>query len=122
MNLKGMVEKSPALMVLGCLFTGFMGGVGVMEYLDSRDDKLREEIIAQIKSENSALKASNEKLDSTIKELVIKHINQQAIIDGKPLSGDNSAIRKAVKDLDFAEISKVVSDPKKSIKDLVIKW
>lgn len=121
MSLKDIVENSPALIVLGCLFTGFMSGVGAMEYLDSRDDKLREEIIAQIKAENSALKTSNEELDSAVKELVIKHISQQAIIDGKPLGGDNSEIRKAVKDLDSGEISKAIRDPTKSIKDLGIK-
>ena len=64
MSLKDIIENSPALIVPGCLFTGFMSNVGAMEYLDGREDKLREEILEQIKAENSALKSGNEELDA----------------------------------------------------------
>jgi len=116
MSLKSIIENSPALIVIGCLFTGFMSGVGAMEYLDGREKALREEVLAQVREENRLLRESNENLDSTVKDLVVKHINQQAIIEGKPLGGNNSEVRKAVEGIDSGEIAKIIRDPTKDIK------
>ena len=117
MSLKSMVENSPSLIVLGCLFTGFMGGVGATEYLDSREKALREELLAQFSAENKTLKASNEELDATVKNLVVKYISQQAIIGGTPLGGNSSKIRTAVENTDSREILKAV----KELKDMDLK-
>lgn len=121
MSLKSIIENSPSIIVLGCLFTGFMSGVGAMEYLDSREEALRNELLAQIKAENSKLKASNEELDSAVKELVIKHISaQQDIVAG---IGKNNEIRKVIENIDSHELSKAIKDPKKDIsQSLGIKW
>lgn len=113
MSLKSIIENSPSIIVFGCLFTGFMSGVGAMEYLDSREKALRAELLAQIKAENSQLKASNEELDSAVKELVIKHISAQADITAGP--GKNSEIRKVIENIDSHELSKAIKDPTKSL-------
>ena len=121
MSLKSIIENSPSIIVLGCLFTGFMSGVGAMEYLDSREEALRKELLAQIKAENSKLKASNEELDSAVKELVIKHISAQQDIVAGP--GKNNEIRKVIENIDSHELSKAIKDPTKDIsKSLGIKW
>jgi hypothetical protein len=127
MKLKDIIESSPTLVVLGFLFTGFMSGVGAMEYLDGREKELRKELLDQIRAENSTLKSSNSELDATVKELVVKHISQQAILEGKALGGKNSEIRKAIENIDSGEISKIVRDPTKDIskqlsKQFGFKW
>jgi len=119
MSLKTIIENSPALIVIGCIITGFMSGVGAMEYLDGREKSLREEVLAQIREENKRLKESNENLDSTVKELVVKNISQQAMLEGKPLVGNNSEVRKAVNNIDSGEISNIIKDPTKDIKSVL---
>lgn len=119
MSLKSIIENSPALIVIGCLFTGFMSGVGAMEYLDDREEALREEVLTQVREENKLLKESNDNLDNTVKELVVKHINQQAILEGKPLGAKNSEVRKAVEGIDSGEISKIIRDPTRDIKSVL---
>ena len=121
MSLKSIIENSPSIIVLGCLFTGFMSGVGAMEYLDKREKELREELIAQIKTENSQLKANNEELDSAVRELVIKHLSlEKDITSGL---GPNNEIRKALRNIDSGELAKAIKDPTKDIsKSLGFKW
>jgi hypothetical protein len=124
MKLKEIIESSPALVVLGFLFIGFMSGVGAMEYLDGREKVLRKELLAQVRAENSTLKSSNTELDAAVKELVVKYINQQAIIEGKPF-GKNNELRKALRNVDSSEISKIVQDPTKDISKQIgkiFKW
>jgi hypothetical protein len=122
MKLKEIIESSPTLVVLGFLFTGFMSGVGAMEYLDGREKELRKELLAQVRTENSTLKSSNTELDATVKELVLKYINQQAILEDKVALGKNSEFIKALKNIDSDEISKLIRDPSKDIsKQLAIK-
>jgi len=63
MGIKDTIENHPAVFFFGVLAAGFGSGVGAVSYLDARDEKLREEIIEELRLDNENLSQQNEILN-----------------------------------------------------------
>ena len=114
MGLKEQLDNNPTLIVLGVLLAGFLAGVGTMTFLEGREKKLRATILAELKQENEKLKVNNEELDKSVRNILVKYVNTEAILKGAPLGGENSEVRKLRTEIlqaDKGEISKIIRDP-----------
>jgi mannitol-specific phosphotransferase system IIBC component len=128
MGLKDQLENNPTLIILGVLLAGFVSGVGAMTFLEEREKALKEEIIKELKQQNTALKQSNsslsqtnaelaennQELDKAIRRVLVDYVNVEAIAKGKPLGGENSVVpevRKEILRADRGEISNISRDP-----------
>lgn len=63
MDIKNTLENHPAVLLFLVLVAGFAAGIGTVSYLEAREDKLREDIIDRLRSENTSLSQRNEALN-----------------------------------------------------------
>lgn len=129
MALKGLIENNPFLIIAIATIAGFSSGAGAIDYLDARDDKLKQEIMNSLLTRNGTLEADKKELESNRQELedfVKKVVNelaaQKAPVEISPVVEEPAELTRArevlVQDItkaDRGEIANILRDPVKDI-------
>lgn len=122
MSFKDRVEQSPVLILAGVAIGAFVAGISTVTFLEARESKLRDEIIRELREENEQLEDSRNEMELFIKTVVTEYLSERAIrldtgeiVEGTPLGGENSEVRKNIirelEGADSGEISNIIRDP-----------
>lgn len=116
MNIKDTLENHSAVLLFVVLVTGFISGVGTVSYLEAREEKLREKIIEDLRSENKTLSQQGAILSSKNEALskVNENLNaeyQNALDTAKLASAELQTIKSFTQDVnaDVELIGKAIS-------------
>jgi hypothetical protein len=114
MTVKELLESNPTLIILGTLLSGFLAGVGTINFLEQRDKELRASVLAELRTENATLKVSNEDLDHAVREALKQYVDAQALVKGSPFAAPNAnpqGLKHQISQAPRADISRIVRDP-----------
>ena len=114
MKIKELIESDPTLIILGTLLSGFLAGVGTMNFLEARDKELRASVLAELRTENATLKVSNEDLDRAVREALQHYVDAQSLVKGGPLAGANADpidLKRQILQAPRADITRISKDP-----------
>lgn len=139
MGFKDTIEQHPIIVLAIAAFTAFGLGIGVITYLEGREDDLKSELVTRLTSENATLKAEQDRLSNELNDLsdVTKDLLKQVVeqrIEFAKLRGEISrsdadtvldTANTAINGLDLRDIitndvsgdvGKFIRDPLKGLK------